>query len=78
MKMLNDSFAEFTADLNLTMQEILKSHISDVAMKIIKELDKDGSEVLEWGEFKEYMHVFTKEKTEIMQIIKKAQTASKY
>ncbi len=77
LKMLTDTFAEFISELQESMKEILANHLDAVANKIIKELDKDGSEVLEWNEFKDYMRLFTKEQKEVMDIIRKAQ-ASKY
>ncbi len=75
--MLTDTFAEFTGELQASMKEILREHLDAVANKVVKALDKDGSEVLEWSEFKHYMHLFTKEQKEVMDIIRKAK-ASKY
>ena len=68
--MLQDSFSEFVLELKETMKEALNAHLDTVANKILKELDKDGSEVLEWSEFKQYMHTFTKEQKQVMDIIR--------
>ncbi len=78
LQMLNDTFTEVTQDLSATMKQIIQTHLDEVASKIIKVLDKDGSEVLEWPEFKQYMHTFTKEQQTIMNIIRKARESGNY
>lgn len=77
LQMLEDTFAELMKELKETIQAILKNELDAIAKKIIKQLDKDGSEVLEWNEFKQYMHTFTKEKQQILDIIRKAKEVPK-
>ena len=71
-----DTFSEVTKDLNASMKEVLNGHLEDAANKMIKALDKDGSEVLEWTEFKQFMHEFTKEQSGITDVIRKAKASN--
>ena len=74
--MLNDTFAQCMGDLPESMKIVFKGLLEEAAASIIKELDADGSQVLEWGEFKQYMHAFSQKQTALMQIIQRAKQAS--
>lgn len=73
--MLNDTLSDCMADLEESLQSIMKTLLDEAASSIIKSLDADGSEVLEWNEFKQCMHNFSQKKENLMQLIKKAKGA---
>lgn len=73
--MLNDTFTQCLNDLEESMKTVFKTLVDDAANKIIKELDTDKSEVLEWPEFKQSMALITKQQKSLMQIIRKAKEA---
>ncbi len=74
--MLNDTLADCMSDLSEVMKVVCKNLLEDAAIGIIKELDADGSEVLEWNEFKQSMRAFAQQTGSLMQIIRKAKAAS--
>lgn len=76
LNMLRDTFKESAKELKAGMREIFDKCLDDMANEILKALDEDGSEVLEWPEFKNYMIEFTKKQNEIMEIIRKAKASS--
>jgi len=70
--MLHDTFEEASKELEATLKKVLNNVLDEMANKMIKSLDKDGSENLEWTEFKHYMKEFAKESNMIMDVIRKA------
>ena len=66
--MLNDTLADCMSDLNESMKIVLKNLLDDAATTIIKELDADGSTVLEWTEFKQSMQAFAKKTDEAKEV----------
>ena len=74
--MLNDTFADCLGDLPESMKIVFKGLLEEAAASIIKELDADGSQVLEWNEFKQYMQAFSQKKTNLMHIIQRAKDSS--
>eukprot|EP00826_Nyctotherus_ovalis_P024299 TRINITY_DN1880_c0_g2_i2.p1 TRINITY_DN1880_c0_g2~~TRINITY_DN1880_c0_g2_i2.p1 ORF type:complete len:273 (+),score=77.71 TRINITY_DN1880_c0_g2_i2:784-1602(+) len=76
LNMLRDTFKESSKELEAGMKEIFDKCLNDMANEILKVLDKDGSEVLEWPEFKNYMIEFTKKQNEIVEVIRKAKASS--
>ena len=76
--MLNDTLSECMGDLTESMKDVLRNLLEDAAGTIIKELDADGSEVLEWNEFKQSMKAFAQKTGALLQIIRKAKENSQF
>ena len=74
--MLNDTLADCMSDLNESMKIVLKNLLDDAATTIIKELDADGSTVLEWTEFKQSMQAFAKKTNNLLQTIRMAKDSN--
>ena len=74
--LLKDTFDTFIKELDVTLPHVLENCLDEVALKMIKSLDKDGSATLGWNEFKEFMTEFTKQQSFIMDLIKRAKASS--
>ena len=74
--MLMDTFADAANELNKSVRGIFDKCLDEMANKMMKSMDVDGSEVLEWPEFKNYMMEFTKQQADIMDIIRTAKAST--
>ena len=74
--MLNDTLSDCMSGLNESMKIVLKNLLDDAASTIIQELDSDGSNVLEWTEFKQSMKAFAKKTNTLLQTIRMAKESS--
>ncbi len=70
--MLNDTLADCMGELSESMRLVLKKLLEEAAATIIKELDADGSEVLEWSEFKQSMQAFAQKTSTLLKTIRMA------
>jgi len=70
--MLNDTLADCMGELSESMRSVLRNLLEDAASTIIKELDADGSQVLEWSEFKQSMSAFAQKTSILLQTIRMA------
>ena len=70
--MLTDSFQEVLSKLGETKQKEGIQLIVALGKDIMKTMDKDGNNSLDWGEFKQYFHVgFNEKENAITEYMKK-------